>query len=177
MIYQIKILLNNSKPPIWRRVLVPSNYTLSRLHDIIQISMGWSDNHLHRFTIKSEEYTKKYEDCEDENDESLDEAKFQIIELLKKKDKIDYIYDFGDCWDHKIEVEDILKESEFKPPFCIKAVGNCPVEDSGGLWGYYEKLEILSNPKDPEYEEIKEYMGDYDKEINLKDINSNLVKV
>jgi hypothetical protein len=178
MIYQIKISLKDSKPLIWRRVLVPSNYTIAQLHDIIQVSMGWTDSHFHAFKIQNQEYSKKYENFHDEEDESLDAKKFKIEKLLKKKSKINYTYDFGDCWEHIIEVEDILKESEFKPPFCVKAVGNCPIEDSGGLWGYYEKLAILDDPKNPEYEEIKEWMGDdYNAAINLKDINSSLAKI
>jgi hypothetical protein len=175
MIYQIKITLIDSKPPIWRRVLVPSDYTLEKLHHVIQISMGWTDSHLHSFEIHGQSYQKKYEEFFEEDD-FIETSEFKVKQL-KKKDKILYIYDFGDSWDHKIEVEDILKESEFKPPFCVKAVGNCPVEDSGGLWGYYEKLKILSNPKDPEYEELKEWMGDYNQEISLKDINASLKKI
>ena len=172
MIYQIKITLQDSKPPIWRRVLVPSNYTLEQLHEIIQTSMGWENYHLYSFKISNKFYENE------EIDDSLDVKRFTIEKILKKRNKALYTYDFGDNWDHKIEVEDILKESEFKPPFCIKAVGNCPPEDSGGMWGYYSKLEILSDPKHPDHEEIKEWMGDeYNKEINLKDINSDLAKI
>jgi hypothetical protein len=172
MIHQIKITLQGSKPPIWRRVLVPSNYTLAQLHEIIQISMGWDNYHLYSFEISGKQYENE------EIDNSLSAEKFTITKTLKKKSKALYVYDFGDNWDHKIEVEDILKESDFNLPFCIKAVGKCPHEDSGGMWGYYQKLEILSNPKHPDYKELKDWMGDeYNKEISLEDINLDLLNI
>ncbi len=169
----------DSKPPIWRRILVSSETTLSKLHDIIQIAMGWTDSHLHSFEIKDKIYQKKCEEFADDfGDDYLDAAKFKIKTLLKKGNKINYTYDFGDSWEHTIQVEDILEKSEYKPPFLIKAVGACPVEDSGGLWGYYEKLKILSNPKHPEYKEIKEWMGPYyNQEVSLSEVNKLLAGI
>jgi hypothetical protein len=47
--YQIKVLMLRTAPPIWRRLLVPSEITLSGLHDLLQLAMGWTDSHLHEF--------------------------------------------------------------------------------------------------------------------------------
>lgn len=55
-VYQLKITLDGSKPPIWRRVQVLGSTHLGRLHDIIQATMGWYDSHLHQFMINGREY-------------------------------------------------------------------------------------------------------------------------
>jgi hypothetical protein len=49
-VYQLKITLKDSKPPIWRRVEVADDITLAKLHQIIQAAMGWTNSHLHMFT-------------------------------------------------------------------------------------------------------------------------------
>ena len=54
-LYQIKIQLLKIAPPIWRRVIIPSDMLLSDLHKVIQSVMGWTNSHLHQF-IKDETY-------------------------------------------------------------------------------------------------------------------------
>lgn len=180
MIYQLKITLINSNPDIWRRILVSSEYNLPQLHDVIQIAMGWDNSHLHSFRIDGKLYQEKFDDgLDDQLEPYLDETKFKIKQILKKNSEILYTYDFGDNWKHEIIVEDILQESEFKPPFCVKSAGACPPEDCGGISSYYNSLEILSDPENPEYEEIKEWMEDrcYNRKRSLKDINRELAKL
>ena len=105
--------------------------------------------------------------------------KFNIKDTIKQNTKCEYVYDFGDNWEHDIKLEKVIKELEIKNlPFCLKAVGACPPEDCGGVYGYYDLLDILSDPKHPEYNETKAWIGDNVlQEINLKDINVLLSKI
>lgn len=167
-VYQLKISLLDTDPPVWRRVLVKSNTSLEKLHDIIQDSMGWEDCHLHAFDINRVSYGP-----EEENDESI--VLSDLIE--KEKQKFQYTYDFGDSWEHKIVVEKILPiEKGKKYPICIDGENACPPEDCGGLPGYYSLLEAIEDPKNPEHEEMLEWIGtDFNpSSFNLKEINKRL---
>ncbi|WP_394751917.1 plasmid pRiA4b ORF-3 family protein [Crenothrix sp.] len=175
-IYQLKITLNDSKPPIWRRVLVASNINLSVFHKVIQIVMGWTDSHLHQFVAGQVFYAPPYDD--DFGMECKDESKYKLSQLLKKeKDKIIYEYDFGDSWRHKIELEKILPyDAKTVFPSCIKGKLACPPEDCGGVWGYADLLETLTETDNPDREELLHWLGekfepDY---FNITEINAEL---
>jgi len=167
-IYQIKIALKESKPKIWRRLLVPSDLLLSHFHEVIQVAMGWTNSHLHQFIKNKTFYTEKMigDDLWDEMG-NVDYSGMKISDLLKKeKDKIIYEYDFGDSWKHDITLEKI-EESEINDyrPICLTGKNNCPPEDCGGIWGYNDMLEILKQPDHEEYEEYVEWLGEeYDPE-------------
>ena len=173
--YKIKILLEDSKPPIWRRVLVPNSYTLAQLHDIIQITMGWTDSHLHAFHIDKKIYEKPNPAIESYDcDNTYDASKFPIRKLQKGQ-KYHYCYDFGDNWDHIIEIEDTLSDKNTMHPTCLKITNACPPEDCGGVWGYYKNLEILKDKKHPEYQDTKEWMGNfYNEKMSLAEVNKEL---
>ncbi|MBE9241652.1 plasmid pRiA4b ORF-3 family protein [Synechocystis salina] len=175
-VYQLKISLLGAKPPIWRRVQVPSDTTLNKLHNIIQDSMGWFNYHLHSFFVDGQEYgpIDPYIDETDYEDES--KVKLSGLNLAEKY-KFRYVYDFGDDWYHEILVEKILPRQEDQHyPFCLKAVRACPPEDCGGIWGYEELLEILQDPQHPEREDRLEWLGgNFDpQEVSLKRINECL---
>jgi hypothetical protein len=176
-IYQIKISLIGVKSPIWRTVLVPSNLGLNEFHDVIQLAMGWTDSHLHQFIankvfygISDGEFGMEIED----------ESQYKLSQLLKKeKDTLIYEYDFGDGWEHKILLEKILPfDSKTAWPVCIKGKRACPPEDCGGIWGYEELLETISDPKHPEYESMLEWLGgEFDpEEFDLEQINEDLAE-
>lgn len=174
-VYELKITLKESKPSIWRRVLVNSEVLLPNLHIIIQTTMGWDNTHLHHFIDKRTIYSKPDEDDEipsvDYGDITLD------MLLIKEKDSIDYEYDFGDCWEHEITLEKILNKEVGKAyPECIDGENSCPPEDCGGIWRYEELLEIISNPKHEEYDEMMEWLGkDFDPgEFNKEEVNELL---
>lgn len=178
VIYQLKIVLAGTKPPLWRRVLVDSSMTLFKLHQVIQVAMGWENAHLHMFQIRQKHYG------EPENDmlgETLDERKFKLWQVIRReKEKFQYRYDFGDSWDHNIIVEKITTDSVTVPvPICTKAVGACPPEDCGGLWGYYNMINAINDPKHPEHEEMKDWIGDdYDsKHYDIEKVNQKLGKL
>lgn len=164
-IYQLKITLRDSKPPIWRRVQVKSSITLPKLHQLIQIIMGWQNYHLHHFVVgdrrsRNGSHVMFYKPpspfdmdfLQDDNINTyLDKTKFKLNQLLKaEKESIIYEYDFGDSWEHLITLEKILPPDPMSHPVCIKAVRACPPEDCGGIWGYMGMLEVLKYPNYPE---------------------------
>ncbi len=171
-IYQFKITLKDIKPPVWRRIQVPENYSFWDLHVAIQDSMGWVDCHLHEFTtiVKNQNQIKSIglPDFEMMEFDVLPgwEEKISDWFALDKLKVMDYTYDFGDNWEHRVELEKIIKKKDKTVyPVCIKGKRACPPEDCGGVWGYEEKLKIIKDPKHPEYDEIAEWMGeDFDSE-------------
>lgn len=158
--YQLKITLNGTKPPIWRRLLTPDSVSLEELHLAIQIAMGWTDSHLHQFVVGGICYGMPDPDWGDL--EMKDERRFKLGQVMKReKDSIVYEYDFGDGWSHKITLEEILPfDPDATLPQCITGKGACPPEDVGGIWGYYNFLEAIKDPSHPEHQELKEWMGD-----------------
>jgi len=180
-VYQIHILLKDSKPRIWRRILINSTSLLPDLHLAIQASMGWLNYHLHQFIKDDINYSPRTPDDIDYWDDSymIDYKNTIISDLLtKEKDKIMYEYDFGDDWEHYITLEKI-HEMDGKLPFpiCIKGKMNCPPEDSHGIWGYMDMLEIIKNPKHKDYKEFSEcFNEDFNPEIfDIKEANTQLV--
>lgn len=161
--YQIKINLEGMKPPVWRRLIVDSRIPLNALHDAIQMSMGWLDMHLHHFVDREGLLYGELDPEFQSMDEMIDEESVILGDLLKnEKDYLHYDYDFGDDWRHKIILEKILPADHNEPPIkCIKGMRACPPEDVGGVWGYRHMLDILDDPKHEEYEETKEWIGDY----------------
>lgn len=161
-IFQIQIALKEIKPKIWRRILVPSDLLLSDFHMVIQITMGWTNSHLHQFIKNRTYYTVRMQDdfLWDEMD-NVDYKKMKISDLLKKeKEKIVYVYDFGDNWEHDIILEKILPiDNNIKYPICLTGKRNCPPEDCGGVWGYSDMLEVLKDPKHEEYENYIAWLG------------------
>ena len=176
-IYQIKVTLNDSRPPIWRRFLVPDSISLHQLHTILQIVMGWTNSHLHQFIIDGEFYGEPEE--EDAYSEDLkNEKRYRLNQLVERKGfKFIYEYDFGDIWEHTIHVEAILPiQKGTQYPICLEGKRACPPEDIGGVEGYDDLLKILSNPKHPEREEMMEEVGeDFDPEFfDIEDVNLGL---
>jgi Plasmid pRiA4b ORF-3-like protein len=179
-IYQLKITLQDSKPPIWRRVQLQSNITLDVLHDIIQIAMGWTNSHLHHFRVGRRYYSHPDFDLENSDDETRIKLN-QILTVLK--DKFFYEYDFGDGWDHQIVLEKILPvEPEKQYPCCLTGKRCCPPEDVGGIWGYQSFLAALNDKKHPEHAdalEQLEWIGDsFDpEEFDLAEVNEGLAEL
>lgn len=180
-IYQIQIALKNFKPKIWRRILLPSDLSLSDLHKIIQTTMGWTNTHLHQFYKDGMRYMEKMgNDYMWDDRNQFDYIALQLSDLLRyEKEKISYEYDFGDGWNHKIVLEKILPfDDKVEYPVCIKGKMNCPLEDCGGVWGYADLLEVLKNPQHEEYDELVDWIGDehFDPEYFDKDEVNELLR-
>jgi hypothetical protein len=159
-IYQIKVSLMDLKPPVWRRILVPSSITLERLHEVLQVTLGWTDSHLHQFVAGGRDYGVPDPDF-DFDDRMLNEHGVPLSELLKKeKDCIRYDYDFGDGWEHKVQLEKVFPfDANILLPKCIKGRRSCPPEDVGGTWGYQEFLKAIGDPSHPEHDGYVEWIG------------------
>jgi len=173
-VYELKIWLKNIKPPIWRRFVVPSDMRLSMLHNVIQDVMGWMDSHLHSFMVGDKHYSQPDPDFDSYGDVQ-DESKAKLTDLVRKrKDRFMYEYDYGDGWEHVVEVVSVgPAEPGVKYPVCLAGKRACPPEDCGGPWGYGGLLEAMRNPDHPEHEEMLDWVGDqFDPEaFDLKRIN------
>ncbi|MGM0589644.1 MAG: plasmid pRiA4b ORF-3 family protein [Bacteroidota bacterium] len=159
--YQLYIELADSKPKIWRRFLVPGDILLSDLHLIIQTVMGWTNSHLHQF-FKDGIFYEPPEEDDLWDSAGTDYTGIKLNKLLnKKKDHIQYEYDFGDGWIHKLVLEDIINEDQSELPVCLDGAMACPPEDCGGIGGYQFMKEILKDPKHPEYEFFTDWVGEH----------------
>jgi hypothetical protein len=141
---QLKLSLRGvSKPPVWRRLLVPADMRLDRLHDVIQTSMGWTDTHLHVFSTAAGDYGVPDPELGFRNELNARLGQF----LTQPGDRIQYAYDFGDGWEHDIVLEKRLDpDPEAQIPACLAGKGACPPEDCGGPWGYADLKETLTIP-------------------------------
>jgi len=166
-VYQFKITLKDINPLIWRRIQVPKTCTFWDFHVAIQDSMGWYDSHLHEFEIVNPLNGKKTiigipnEDEDFANYKVLPGWKQKIANYFLRENKsANYIYDFGDNWEHKIILEKILpKENNITYPLCVKGERACPPEDCGGTYGYEDFLKIIGDPDDEQHEEMLEWIG------------------
>jgi len=160
-VYQFKITLLNSKPPIWRRIQV-QDCTLDDLHEHIQTAMGWMNSHLHHFTIGRKLYGD-LELLEDMGVEIEDSTTTRLSEILPsdgKRFQFTYEYDFGDYWQHEVLFEGSPEPKKgTKLPLCLEGERACPPEDVGGLRGYADFLEAVSDPKHEEHKHMVEWIG------------------
>lgn len=171
----LKITLDLEKYEVWRRIAIPINDTFRKLHRVIQIAFGWKDYHLHDFYIYGEStsdisinhlgYHKDgYEPivklvCDEEAfDYPYDDLEMKLETGIKLSEympaKAKYVYDFGDNWQHYIEVEKVIEDYDKNYCVCLEGKGNTPPEDAGGEYGYGEFLEIISDKNHPEYENM-----------------------
>lgn len=177
-IYQFKIELKGISPAIWRSVQLNDNTQLLDLHYAIQIAMGWYDSHLYQFENKG----LIYGDPEAlEDDGVLDDSVVNIVDVFKEeKSTINYIYDFGDNWEHLVTLEKVI---EVKEPLthmvCVAGKRNCPPEDCGGIPGYLDMLETLKKPDSDEYKALIEWIGgEFDPEFfELSIINESFKEI
>ncbi len=174
-IYQLKITLRDSKPPIWRRVQV-KDCTLAELHEIIQVAMGWEFSHLYSFEVDGIDYGDR--DMTGEELDMKDDRRAKLSRLIPgEKFKFRYTYDFGDNWQHEILVEKILpadKDSTY--PVCLDGKRAGPPEDVGGVWGYMDFIEAMRNPDHPQHDEFAEWFEDeFDPEaFDIDEVNRRL---
>ncbi len=156
-LYQIKVTLSESKPPIWRRLIVKDNIRLDQLHSVLQIAMGWSDYHLHQYKVGHAYIGTPDPDFDMD---VTDERKVYLHDIMSNpKDKFVYEYDFGDGWEHKIVLEKILPADSSASPVVIKGKMACPPEDCGGIGGYSDFLDAIQDPKHEEHESMMEWVG------------------
>lgn len=163
-IYQLKISLKGVRPTIWRRLEVSSVMKLEDLHIVLQVCMGWFNSHLYEFISDLNRYGVPEEagliGIKDASNYRIDEV------MTKEKDTMLYLYDYGDTWEHVLELEKIIPfEIGRQLPVCLAGECACPPEDVGGPSGYYYFLEAIGDSSHPEYEEMRHWVfSDFDKE-------------
>jgi hypothetical protein len=152
-IHQLKVTLRDVRPPVWRRLAVPSTVILGALSPLLEAAMGWEGYHLHLFEIDGRRYGSPDPDWETAG---FDERRFHLDQVLPAVgSRMRWDYDFGDGWEHDVVVEAIgLPESGVTYPRCLGGRRACPPEDCGGPWGYAELLRALADPGDPEHAEL-----------------------
>src|SRR6202035_1433347 len=157
-IARLKITLDNVTPVVLRRVEVPFDIRLDRLHLTIQAAMGWTNSHLYEIRAGGVGWSTPYPDADWAGD-FIDARKARLEDIGKKTLK--YLYDFGDGWEHTIKIERLIEpEPGILYPRLIEVRGRCPPEDCGGPWGYAELLEAIKDPKHERYAELTEWIGD-----------------
>lgn len=160
--YQFKVKLRGAtKPPVWRRVLVPADFTFSGLHAVIQEAFGWWNEHLYCFgdTPYRRQLTIAEPNEDDWDEPDYNAREFTIGEFFGEgtgAQKLCYVYDFGDDWIHDITLEQVI-DRESSHASCTAGKGACPEEDCGGVWGYEEMKENGEfDPHDFDLDEVKE---------------------
>lgn len=167
---KIKVVLEGMPHKVFRKILVPKDINMMQLHYIIQLAMGWTFSHLFQFCDNKWKASIRVSYGDDDSFDMID-VEEKPADLVKLKDEFVenrdskpfwYWYDFGDDWWHKISFikpgkrdMDIFNEA----PKCVEAIGVCPPEDVGGPSGYDRFLEIISNPKHPEYKGYRAWAG------------------
>jgi hypothetical protein len=172
-VYQLKLKLRHTKPAIWRRIRLAGSTTLEDLHYIAQISMGWSNSHLHMFVTDSGQCFGSPEQDMDDLLEMLDERGMTVAELLRQPNqRLTYEYDFGDGWEHEVLLEKILAPLAEEPlPRCVHAQGKCPPEDVGGIGGFYAFLQAMRDPRHPEHEDVLAWWGEPEFDPDAVDVD------
>ena len=161
-IARLKITLDDVKPAVLRRIEVPFDIRLDRLHLILQAAVGWTNSHLYEIRARGVRWSTPFPD-QDSGGDFLDARKVRLSEVLEDvgTKTLKYLYDFGDGWEHTIKIERLIDpEPSTLYPRLIEAKGRCPPEDIGGPWGYAEFLEAIADPKHERHREFKEWFAD-----------------
>jgi hypothetical protein len=163
-VIRLKITLNGLRPPVWRRIEVFADTTLAELHFVIQAAMGWENCHLFAFRTPLGHWSIT------DPDFGLPDAfpaETTTLAQLRRQGgarKFEYVYDFGDDWEHTVQVESVVAgEPDARYPRLLKARGACPPEDVGGVWGYAACIEARA---DPQHERHREMLGWFDPDFN-----------
>lgn len=175
MVYELIIVLKDINPKISRTIQVNSDISLNELHHIIQISMVWTNSHLYSFIIDEIEYSLK--DYDYDNHKYGNAKAYWIKEF--KNEPIEYVYDFGDYWEHSVRIVKEIKDERLLHPKCIQGEGTCPPEDVGGIHGFEEFKEIMKDKSHPERDSYIEWYGsEFDpNKVDLDEINQELTNL
>lgn len=165
-ILQIKVTLKDIRPVVWRRIEVVASGTFWDLHVAIQDAMGWTDSHLHQFSIRDGQETIDEVGIPDDEwfgGDPVVRAGWKV-RLAEYFDHVGaralYDYDFGDGWSHEVRVEAVrARAPKTQYPRCTGGARACPPEDCGGVGGYARLLDIMADPKHEEQESMLEWLG------------------
>ncbi|WP_249872398.1 plasmid pRiA4b ORF-3 family protein [Oceanobacillus saliphilus] len=196
---RLHVKLNLERGHVLRKLTVPLRFTFHQLHRTLQIAFDWEDYHLHEFYIYDDQTTDATDSGWSTNypsfghekkklilnlvsqEETLDykndipvklEKGIQLSTYLPTYKHMDYVYDFGDDWLHRIEVEAVIDDYDKNYPICMEGEGNTPPEDVGGIHGYERYLNILADPEHPEHRHMLEWgKGQSKEKFDLEKVN------
>jgi peptidoglycan/xylan/chitin deacetylase (PgdA/CDA1 family) len=161
----MRIDLDGTKPPIWRRLLLGSDLRLDRVHEAIQIAFDWDGHHLHEFSTHGDRWTAERfvpADRVEGAGETAETAVRLDQVLTEPGDRLRYTYDFGDDWEHTLRLEEILpREPGAARARLLAGRRAAPPDDCGGVYGYAELLSVLADPSPPEHAERSEWFEGY----------------
>jgi hypothetical protein len=160
----LRIELLDTDPLIWRQLEVPTSVSLKGLHDIIQAAVGWFNQHMWEFRIGRQVYGQPIPGDNWSGTSIVNAGKVHLSELLKPgKTVIDYTYDMGDCWEHRLTVTDLRPaDPNTVYPRYIAGERPAPPEDCGGVPGFYTALEAFADPENPDHDEVVDWLDGYD---------------
>ncbi len=175
----VRIELLDTDPLIWREVDVQTSISLKALHAVIQAAFGWRNYHLWEFSLGKRRFGLP--SGEDWREEPLADAnKVHLADLLgPRRTTIDYLYDFGDSWEHRLIISNVRAgDPDCSYPRYVGGERRGPPEDCGGIPGFYDKLEAAADPDHPDHVEIKDWLGDYDPgTIDEASVNRALARI
>lgn len=182
VVFQARVTLEWTDPPIWRLIQVPGRFTLAKLHDVIQVAMGWENDHLHGFEIDERRYGPPRSGPPNPfGPAERDERKTWLAGVVRQVGaSFRYTYDFGDSWEHLVEIEDVADpDTDTRRATCLSGEYACPPEDCGGIPGYYHLLEAMDDANHPDREELTEWLGaTFDpKRFDLDEVNRRLANL
>jgi hypothetical protein len=173
-LYQLKVVLEELEPAVWRRLLVAGDIKLDKLHYALQDAFGWTNSHLHCFEIGEQRYGMA--DVEEDADDLKDERVAVLRKVVSEGANFCYEYDYGDGWRHRIDVEKVVGGAEIGSPICLDGRRACPPEDVGGPGGYEEFVKAIADRKHERHREMLDWFGSrFDPEtFDLADANAAL---
>jgi hypothetical protein len=156
-VFQLRLVLVDVTPAVWRRLLLPGSVRLDKLHRMFQAAMGWENHHLHYFEIGGDRFGTQFDDFPEGE---LDEKDATVLRAIGAERRFFYEYDFGDSWTHEVVVESLSRlPLGLKFGVCVDGQNACPPEDCGGPPGYADLLEVLANPAHDEHEHMRSWVG------------------
>jgi hypothetical protein len=164
-----------------RRLIVPADIELAKLHEILQEVFHWKNCHLHDFTVfdkgngESVARLVSYEDDLEYDGHAILESGHRLSEYFPQYGNILYTYDMGDNWEHSIELMRVIDEHTEESPYLLEAVGQAPPEDVGGVSGFCDFREIMLNPNHEEYAETKQWAGYWKPELDEWDTRPKVI--
>lgn len=170
-VYEFTISLSGVTPPVWRKVLAHEIIHLDELHMLIQMSMGWKNSHLYSFLINDKVFSGDEETAQEMKTELAEGT--MLSDVLGSKKVFQYNYDFGDDWNHTVEITNVYEhDPRMNYPVCIDGANACPPEDCGGSHGFDRLKKTLSGPASEEKDELISWLGGF---YNPKTFDPNFV--
>ena len=165
-----------------RRIIVPANLEFAQLHKVLQTVFGWENYHIYDFTIAEgqdrEPVARIVPDAEalDFDEHAISMGKHTLAEYLPEHKQMIYTYDMGDGWEHEIQLVNVIEDCDQESPCLLEASGKTPPEDVGGVGGFLRFLEILQDPRHPEYSEMKDWVRSWSPELREWDKSPRVLR-